>query len=114
MVVEADVLQSPGAENDQNCEWEIGLFPSFSSRIDFLRMNYKQTEFLILIDILIDLKNGGSEERYLDIKARKLLKIRKSSIFPVPCREAVYAESYEKACKIRSLQEKAFPSRPGI
>jgi Uncharacterized conserved protein len=56
MVVEADVLQSPGAENDQNCEWEVGFFPSFSSRIDFLKINHEQIEFMILIDILIDLK----------------------------------------------------------
>lgn len=89
------------AENDQNCEWEIGLFPSFSSLIDFLKMNYEQTEFLILIDIPIGLKNGGYGERYSDIEARKILKIRKSRIFPVPCREAVYAESYEKACEIK-------------
>jgi predicted RNase H-like nuclease len=88
------------AENDQNCEWEIGLFPSFSSLIDFLKKNYGQAEPLILIDIPIGLKNGGSGERLSDIRARRILKARKSSIFPVPCREAVYAESYEKACEI--------------
>ncbi|HEY3362664.1 MAG TPA: DUF429 domain-containing protein [Methanosarcina sp.] len=94
------VCSTLGAENDQNCEWEIGLFSSFSSLIDFLKMNYEQTEFLILIDISIGLKNGGSIGRYSNIEALKILEIRKSSIFPVPCREAVYAESYEKACKI--------------
>ncbi len=87
-------------EKDQNCEWETGVFPSFSSLIDFLKKNYEQTDLLILIDIPIGLKNGGSGERYSDIGARNILKIRKSSIFPVPCREAVYAESYEKACEI--------------
>jgi len=29
--------------------------------------------------------------------------VRKSSIFPVPCREAVYAETYEKACEVNKL-----------
>ncbi len=87
-------------ENDQNCNWETGLFPNFSSLIDFLKKNYGQAEPLILIDIPIGLKNGGSGERTSDTGARRILKARKSSIFPVPCREAVYAENYEKACEI--------------
>ncbi len=86
--------------NDQNCEWEIGIFPNFSSLIDFLKNNYGQAEPLILIDIPIGLKSGGYGERLSDIGARSVLKSRKSSIFPVPCREAVYAESYEKACEV--------------
>jgi predicted RNase H-like nuclease len=69
------------AENDQHSEWETGLFPSFSSLIDFLKMNYGQAEPLILIDIPIGLKNGGYGERLSDIKARGILKARKSSIF---------------------------------
>lgn len=88
------------AENGQQCDWETGLFPSFSSLIDFLKMNYGQVEPLILIDIPIGLENGGYGERLSDIGARGILKARKSSIFPVPCREAVYAENYEKACEI--------------
>jgi predicted RNase H-like nuclease len=87
-------------EDNQYCEWEIGLFPSFSSLIDFLKKNYEQVEPLILIDIPIGLKKGGSGERLSDIGARRILKARKSSIFPVPCREAVYAENYEKACEV--------------
>lgn len=107
-------------ENDQNCEWEIGLFPSFLHLIDFLKMNYEQAEPLVLIDIPIGLKNGGSGERCSDIEARKILKIRKSSIFPVPCREAVYAESYEKACEInkeftgKSISKQAWNIIPKI
>lgn len=86
--------------NDQNCEWEIGIFHNFSSLIDFLKNNYGQAEPLILIDIPIGLKSGGYGERLSDIGACSVLKSRKSSIFPVPCREAVYAESYEKACEV--------------
>lgn len=43
---------------------------------------------------------GGDGERLSDTGAREILKTRKSSIFPVPCREAVYAETYEKACEV--------------
>jgi predicted RNase H-like nuclease len=46
------------------------------------------------------LKNGVQGERLSDLGARRILKARKSSIFPVPCREAVYMESYEKACEV--------------
>nr|WP_292378404.1 DUF429 domain-containing protein [Methanosarcina sp. UBA289] len=100
--------------HDQNCEWEIGLFPNFSSLIDFLDNNYGQADPLILIDIPIGLKNGGFEEWISDKVARHILKARKSNIFPVPCREVVYAESYEKPVRsIKNLQEKAFPCSPG-
>ena len=60
----------------------------------------EQIEPLILIDIPIGLKNGGSGERLSDLGARRILKARKFSIFPIPCREAVYTESYKKACEV--------------
>ena len=54
--------------------------------------------------ILIDMPIGLSDEsinRNIDIKAKKLLSTsKKSSIFIPPCREAVYANSYEDAKKI--------------
>ncbi len=80
--------------------WEPGVFPEFSALWDFLKSNYEAYEPLILIDIPIGLKSGGSGERLSDLGARKILKARKSSIFPVPCREAVYAETYGQACEI--------------
>ena len=80
--------------------WEPGVFPEFSALWDFLKSNYETYEPLILIDIPIGLKSGGSGERLSDLGARKILKTRKSSIFPVPCREAVYAETYGQACEI--------------
>ena len=88
------------AENEKKCEWKTGLFPKFSFLIDFLKKQYEQVEFLILIDIPIGLKSGGSGERLSDVEARRILKTRKSSIFPVPCRESVYSENYEKACEV--------------
>jgi predicted RNase H-like nuclease len=87
-------------ENEKKCEWRIGLFPKFPFLIDFIKKEYEHAEFLILIDIPVGLKSGSSGERLSDLGARRILKARKSSIFPVPCREAVYAECYEKACEV--------------
>lgn len=50
---------------------------------------------LILIDIPIGLPDD--HERSADAAARKLLKARRSSIFPIPTREAVYAATYAEA-----------------
>ena len=86
-------------ENENDCSWKVELFPEFSCLVDFLKNNYGQADPLILIDIPIGLKTGGGE-RLSDLGARSILKARKSSIFPVPCREAIYAETYEKACEV--------------
>jgi predicted RNase H-like nuclease len=52
----------------------------------------------ILIDIPIGLRDRGDEERKCDKEARAKLKApRASSVFPAPCRTAIYKEaSYEK------------------
>jgi predicted RNase H-like nuclease len=56
---------------------------------------------LVLIDIPIGLVDEGADERTCDIAARRLLAPDlTSSVFPAPCREAVYAASYKKACAI--------------
>ena len=53
----------------------------------------------ILIDIPIGLPT--SQPRVCDSEARRLLApYRHSSVFSVPCREAVYANSYREACEI--------------
>jgi predicted RNase H-like nuclease len=88
------------AKNEKSCDWEVELFPEFSCLVDFLKNNYGQADPLILIDIPIGLKAGGNGERLSDTGARSVLKARKSSIFSVPCREAIYAETYEKACDV--------------
>jgi len=48
----------------------------------------------VLIDIPIGLLEGenGQSARLCDIEARKMLGKRASSIFPVPCRQAVYVD----------------------
>jgi len=112
------VILAVGGE--KSCEWEVELFAEFSLLVNFLEKQYEGADFLILIDIPIGLKDGGSGERLSDLEARKILRTRKSSIFPVPCREAVYAESYEKACKLnkglagKSISKQAWNIIPKI
>lgn len=60
---------------------------------------------LVLIDMPIGLADAKSPDRVCDKLARHALKpTRSSSVFPVPCRAAVFASSYEDACK-NNIQE---------
>jgi predicted RNase H-like nuclease len=55
---------------------------------------------LVLVDMPIGLRDGGSE-RGCDLEARRVLgSPRGTSVFPVPCRPALAAESYEEACAL--------------
>lgn len=68
--------------------WEVNLFPN----IQELWQQYEGAR-LILLDIPIVLRDRGHAERSCDIEARRLLgSKRRSSVFPVPCRAAIYAE----------------------
>jgi len=53
---------------------------------------------LILIDIPIGLPHWRA--RRCDTEARKVLKNRRSSVFPVPSRDAIQAPDYQAACDI--------------
>ena len=75
--------------------WQVNTFPDVYS----LWEHHRQAS-LILIDIPIGLKAEGRAERRCDPEARKLLGPRRSSVFPAPCREAIYASSYQEACDI--------------
>lgn len=75
--------------------WQVDIFPDVSSLWD----HHRQAS-LILIDIPIGLKTDGSAERRCDPIVRKLLGPRRSSVFPAPCRGAIYASSYQEACDI--------------
>ncbi len=69
------------------------LFKNIKDVIDFFPENS-----LFLIDMPIGLASIEHVERGCEQAARKFLTPkRKSSLFSVPCREAVYAESYEEA-----------------
>jgi len=59
----------------------------------------------ILIDIPIGLREESNAKRPCDDVARgKLSPTRHSSVFPVPVRDAVYAESYEAAKAVQERQ----------
>jgi len=76
--------------------WKIDIVPDIRTLWD----NY-QNASLILIDIPIGLREKGSQERLCDLDARKVLgPPRASSVFPAPCRPAVYAASYIEASRI--------------
>jgi predicted RNase H-like nuclease len=79
--------------------WEVKLFKKFSQLWDY----YPQAS-LLLVDIPIGLRQGSPRprsaerlERRCDQEARKLLGARKSCVFRVPCRSAVYARTYDQA-----------------
>jgi predicted RNase H-like nuclease len=74
--------------------WESRIFHNMAS----LWSSYHRAA-LILVDIPIGLPEV-TNDRICDKAARKVLGPRKASIFPVPCRAAVYARDYDAAIKI--------------
>ena len=92
------------------------IFP----RIQSLWDKFETTDS-ILIDIPIGLLASGEKERVCDREARKILgKGRGSSVFPVPCRPAVYANSYLSASEVnknltgKSLSKQSWNITPKI
>ncbi len=82
--------------SDHESRGEVRVFPAIQSLWDAWR-----DATSILIDIPIGLKDGGPAPRGCDAKARQILRRpRSSSIFPVPCRAAVYATIYQEASAI--------------
>jgi predicted RNase H-like nuclease len=77
---------------------------------------------LILADVPIGLLEDGPDERACDLEARRRLSPggRGSSVFPVPCRAAVYAGSYDEASRLneertgRRLSKQSWAITPGI
>jgi len=74
--------------------WECRIFPDMAS----LWSAYRQAA-LILVDIPIGLPEAAND-RACDKAAREILGPRRSSVFPVPCRAAVYAPDYDASIKI--------------
>lgn len=77
---------------DDSDNWETGICPDFK----YLSEKFYE-ECLIMIDIPIGLRHTGNLERLCDKEARRVLEDRRSSVFPVPCRNAVYKNNYEEA-----------------
>lgn len=77
-------------------KWEFSVCKS----IEELCRQYTEAD-IVLIDIPIGLKDSGIQERLCDLEARKMLGPgRRSSVFPVPCRQAVYSQTYYEANQI--------------
>lgn len=75
----------------EESKWQVDVFTDISSL-----WNQCKDSRLILIDIPIGLRDSGSNERSCDKPARRLLgRKRGSSVFPVPCRSAIYANITE-------------------
>ena len=82
---------------DRQGKWNTGIFKSIG---DFWKSSLNAA--LILIDIPIGLPDHGRRE--CDTQTRKILRQRASSVFPVPCREALKAKTYTQACRINKLK----------
>lgn len=79
------------ALNDSD-SYECNIFSSISE----IHSKFSSSH-LTLIDIPIGLIEGELHYRSCDQAARQLLSKRKSSIFPAPCRQAIYCNSYKEA-----------------
>ena len=76
--------------------WKVDVSPTVPS----LWNSWKDAK-LILIDVPIGLRDCGTEERTCDKEARHRLGLKRgTSVFPVPCRAALEADTYEKASRI--------------
>ena len=72
---------------------EYGVVPELGNLLDRI-----DAEADVLVDIPIGLLDSGDRERLCDLEARRILSPRRaSSVFPAPCRPAVYAGDYEEA-----------------
>jgi len=95
--------------------WEVALFDKFQQ----LWSQFKKAK-QILVDIPIGLLESGQEERVCDLEARKVLKLRQSSVFPVPCRPALRSGTWDEAssvnyrCTGRKLSQQSYAISPKI
>jgi predicted RNase H-like nuclease len=71
---------------------EFDVFPTFA---DVLAHANDETS-LVVVDVPIGLPHDGPRE--CDLVARRLLGLRRSSVFPAPCRPTLGATSFADAC----------------
>ena len=75
---------------------------------------------MVLIDMPMGIPSDGTSDRTCDREARRYLKKRKMSIFPIPSRQAVYSDSYEEALALnrevtgKGLSKQAYNLFPKI
>lgn len=80
---------------DDNENWNIEIL----SEISGLSQLITESE-LILVDIPIGLREDDKNERLCDLEARKVLKQRRSSVFPAPSRLAINCNSYPEGSQV--------------
>ncbi len=78
---------------DSGRNWKIGVYKTIDDLWDA-----SNSAAMMFIDIPIGLPNSG--RRTCDVQTRKLLGHRGSSVFAVPCRQALQAKTYRQACRI--------------
>jgi predicted RNase H-like nuclease len=86
------------------CSWALAHYaqinhlskcPIFPDHLLHQILDIAKTGDVILLDIPIGLRTSGKDERVCDKEARQLLKPkRSSSVFPAPCRPALFAGDY--------------------
>lgn len=94
----------------------FGVATGFRSLLDTLPPGTR-----VLVDIPIGLLEDGDQERACDLEARRLLAPRRqSSVFPTPCRQAVYASGHPEANELnrrtlgRGLSKQSWALAPKI
>ena len=80
---------------DESDQYEFGIISAIE---DVLAITSEAK--LVLIDIPIGLREEDSRERFCDLEARKVLGIRRSSVFPAPSRSALAFDDYAEASLI--------------
>jgi predicted RNase H-like nuclease len=91
---------------DDTEDWSIGLLAEIYGLSGLITKSQ-----LILVDIPIGLPEYDKNERRCDLAARKVLKQRRSSVFPVPLRQAINCNDYEHASRVNYEHTKRKLSR---
>jgi len=80
---------------DENDQYEFGVVTLFQEL-----QQITNSASLILVDIPIGLREENPRERLCDLKARKVLGNRRSSVFPPPSRLALGYDNYLEASEL--------------
>ena len=96
---------SVGLRDGGRCELEV--FGAFASLV-----RHFSSAALILVDIPIGLRDSGPAERQCDKAARRVVGPRRSSVFPVPVRQALNEATWEDANRVnRRIRGKGLPKQ---
>lgn len=80
---------------DENDGWNVDVVSKISGLSELITDSQ-----LILVDIPVGLRDADKNERWCDLEARKVLKQRRSSVFPAPSRLAIKCASYPEGSQV--------------